>query len=100
MGPYLNLQQTAARLGISRPVLIRRLREADLLDQHNLPRHPARDRLYLQTRDGSWFHPECGMQYTRSTRVTPAGVRWLAEKLGIDLNACPAAPQRERADVD
>lgn len=100
MSLNLNLQQTAARLGITRPALIRHLRKTDLLDEHNLPRHPARDRLYLQTRDGSWYHPECGMQYTRSTRVTPAGVRWLAEKLGIDLATRPASPQRERADVD
>lgn len=99
MSLNLNLQQTSARLGISRPALIRRLREADLLDEHNLPRHPTRDRQYLQTRDGNWYHPELGMQYTRSTRVTPAGVRWLAEKLGIDL-APPTAPVRERADVD
>lgn len=99
MSLNLNLQQTSARLGISRPVLIRRLREADLLDEHNLPRHPTRDRQYLQTRDGNWYHPELGMQYTRSTRVTQAGVRWLAEKLGIDL-VSPTAPVRERADVD
>ncbi|MNZ07001.1 hypothetical protein D3C78_237670 [compost metagenome] len=99
MSLNLNLQQTSARLGISRPVLIRRLREADLLDEHNLPRHPTRDRQYLQTRDGNWYHPELGMQYTRSTRVTQAGVRWLAEKLGIDL-VPPTASVRERADVD
>ncbi|MNR27201.1 Phage antirepressor protein KilAC domain protein [compost metagenome] len=99
MSLNLNLQQTAARLSITRPALIRRLREADLLDKHNLPRHPTRDRLYLQTRDGNWYHPELGMQYTRSTRVTQAGVRWLAEKLGIDL-VPPTAPVRERADVD
>lgn len=100
MGMNLNLQQTAARLGITRPTLIRLMREADLIDEHNLPRHPSRDRLHLKTHDGSWYHPECGMQYTRSTRVTPVGVLWLAEKLGIDLSTRPAPPLRERADVD
>lgn len=78
------LQEAAKALGLTRPKLINAMRERDLLDAKNLPRHPSRDSLYLVTREGSWFHEIHGMQYTRSTRVTQAGLRWLEQKLGLE----------------
>lgn len=90
-----DLKQTAAQLGLTRPQLIARLREKGLLTPENLPAHPARDRDYLRVKEGHWFHPVCGMQYSRSTRVTQAGLRWLADRLGIELPPLPA----DRSDV-
>lgn len=77
------LQQTAKQLGITRPALIKLMREAELLNSQNLPSHPMRDKFYLQTKESQWFHPECGMQHSASTRVTQAGINWLADKLGL-----------------
>ncbi|MDH2435639.1 phage antirepressor KilAC domain-containing protein [Pokkaliibacter sp. MBI-7] len=79
------LKQTADYFGITRPELISRMREADLLNRHNLPQHASRDRLYLTTKEGSWWHPECGHQYSLSTRVTQPGIPWLAERLSLSL---------------
>lgn len=93
----LTLQDTAKALGLTRPVLIKRMREADLLTDKNLPAHPQRDRLYLRIREGSWMHEKCGMQYTQSTRVRPAGLRWLEQKLGIQRDLPPA--EQDRRDV-
>ncbi|MCG6541725.1 phage antirepressor KilAC domain-containing protein [Pseudomonas sp. KSR10] len=94
----LTLQKAAARLGITRPKLIEAMRNAALLDANNLPAKPVRDRLYLKIKDGQWFHPKLGMQYSRSARVTPAGINWLAEQLGIERPAPPpVADPREVA---
>jgi hypothetical protein len=90
----MTLKHAAERLGTTRPQLIRRMRDAGLLDSYNLPANPTRDALYLKTKDGQWFHPELGMQYSRSTRVTPAGVPWLAERLGIERPLPPPTPDR------
>ena len=69
---------------------IKLMREKGLLTGRNLPAFPVRDREYLRVKDGSWYHHELGMQYSQSTRVRQAGIRWLAEQLGLDLPAIPA----------
>ncbi len=79
----LSLHQAAQRLGLTRPELIKRMKAAGLLDSNTLPAAPVRDRLYLRAKETSWHHPELGMQYSHSTKVRPAGVAWLADKLGI-----------------
>ncbi|PPC77906.1 DNA-binding protein [Pokkaliibacter plantistimulans] len=79
------LQQTADYFGISRPELIRRMRTAGLLNLKNLPQHASRDRHYLTTKEGSWWHPECGHQYSLSTRVTQSGLAWLAGQIDVPL---------------
>lgn len=85
-----NLEKTAKYFGITRPTLIKRMRDKGLLTDRNLPTFPVRDREYLRVKDGSWYHHELGMQYSQSTRVRQAGIRWLAEQLGLDLPAIPA----------
>ncbi|OPD66696.1 hypothetical protein AO878_29075 [Pseudomonas aeruginosa] len=92
----LSLHQAAQRLGLSRPELIKRMKAAGLLDSSNLPAVPVRDRLYLRAKETSWHHPELGMQYSHSTKVRPAGVAWLADKLGIPRAARLADEPRPR----
>ena len=88
-----NLAQTAKHLGIQRKQLIFKMREAGLLNAQNLPAHPIRDKFYLQTKHGQWYHPELGMQYSESTRVTQYGINWLADKLGLER---PKVPEERR----
>ncbi|MCG3028304.1 phage antirepressor KilAC domain-containing protein [Pseudomonas aeruginosa] len=90
----LSLHQAAQRLGLSRPELIKRMKATGLLDSSNLPAVPVRDRLYLRAKETPWHHPELGMQYSHSTKVRPAGVAWLADKLGIPRVCPPAVPDR------
>lgn len=80
------LAQTAKHFGITRPELIKLMREKDLL-RGKLPAYPTRDREYLRTKDSTWFHHQLGMQYSQSTRVKQAGIPWLAEQLGLELPA-------------
>ena len=79
----MSLAKTAARLGMSRPQLINRMRSANLLTTSNLPAFPTRDKAYLRTKESHWYHPELGLQYSQSTRVTPAGILWLTKQLGL-----------------
>tara|TARA_R110002051_G_scaffold53388_1_gene100730 strand:+ start:33 stop:317 length:285 start_codon:yes stop_codon:yes gene_type:complete len=88
-----NLAQTAKQLGITRKQLIFKMREAGLLNAQNLPTNPMRDKFYLQTKQGQWYHPELGMQYSESTRVTQYGINWLADKLGLER---PKVPEERR----
>lgn len=88
-----NLAQTAKYFGISRPTLIKLMRDKQLLNDRNLPHYPTRDRDYLRAREGHWFHPEAGMQYSQSTRVKQAGIAWLAEHLDLKL---PPTPEDSR----
>ncbi|MEN5239080.1 phage antirepressor KilAC domain-containing protein [Pseudomonas sp. TWI923] len=88
-----NLAQTAKLFGISRNELISLMRENELLTERNLPRYPTRDREYLRTKEGQWFHPKAGMQYSESTRVKQAGIPWLAERLKLQL---PTPPEDKR----
>jgi len=88
-----NLAQTAKLVGISRNELICLMRENELLTERNLPRYPTRDREYLRTKEGQWFHPTSGMQYSMSTRVKQAGIPWLAERLQLQL---PTPPEDKR----
>lgn len=83
------LAQAATQLGLTRPKLIALMRQKDLL-KGNLPAYPMRDRDYLRIKDGQWYHETSGMQYSQSTRVKQAGIRWLAEQLGLELRAIPA----------
>lgn len=87
------LAQTAKLFGISRNELISLMRQNELLTERNLPRYPTRDREYLRTKEGQWFHPKAGMQYSESTRVKQAGIPWLAERLKLQL---PTPPEDKR----
>lgn len=89
------LAQTAKYLGTTRPKLISLMREKGLLNLQKLPAYPTRDREYLGVKNGSWYHETFGMQYSQSTRVKQAGIRWLAEQLGLDLPEIPV----DRRDV-
>lgn len=91
------LKYTAQRLGIGHRDLMRRMREKGLLDRYNLPANPELTKLYLVTREHRYHHPEHGMQYPRTTRVTDAGIPWLAEKLGIERPT--PEPQQDPRDV-
>lgn len=93
----LDLKEAADRLGLTRPALIKRMRDEGLLNEKNHPAHPLRDRLYLRLREGNWQHPKLGQQYSYSTKVKPAGIAWLAEKLGIPRPMPPA--EQDRRDV-
>ncbi|MCE1058516.1 phage antirepressor KilAC domain-containing protein [Pseudomonas alloputida] len=87
------LAQTAKLFGISRNELINRMRQNELLTERNLPQYPTRDREYLRIKEGSWFHPTAGMQYSESTRVKQAGIPWLAKRLALKL---PTPPEDKR----
>lgn len=83
------LAQTAKHLGITRPKLINLMRDKGLLNEQNLPTYPTRDRDYLGVKNGHWYHEKLGMQYSQSTRVKQAGIRWLADQLGLNLPEIP-----------
>lgn len=83
------LAKAAARLGTTRPKLIKLMRDKGLLNDRNLPAFPVRDREYLRVKDSNWFHAELGMQYSQSTRVRQPGIAWLAEQLGLSLSPIP-----------
>jgi phage antirepressor YoqD-like protein len=83
------LAQAANQLGLTRPKLISLMREKGLLNERNLPAYPSRDREYLRVKDSNWYHETAGMQYSQSTRVKQPGIRWLAEKLELNLPEIP-----------
>ncbi|SEC74770.1 DNA-binding protein [Pseudomonas marginalis] len=85
-----SLATAAKYFGLTRPKLIALMREKGLLNDRNLPAFPVRDREYLRVKDSNWYHETAGMQYSRSTKVRQAGIRWLAEQLGLELAAIPA----------
>jgi phage antirepressor YoqD-like protein len=85
-----SLEKTAKHFGLTRPKLIALMREKGLINDRNLPAFPVRDREYLRVKDSNWFHETAGMQYSQSTKVRQAGIRWLAEQLGLELPAIPA----------
>lgn len=85
-----NLEKTAKYFGITRPALIKLMREKGILTADRLPAFPVRDREYLRVKDSKWYHHDLGMQYSQSTRVRQSGIRWLAEQLGLELPAIPA----------
>lgn len=85
-----SLEKAAKYFGITRPKLIALMREKGLLNDRNLPAFPVRDREYLRIKDSNWYHAIAGMQYSQSTKVRQAGIRWLAEQLGLEVPAVPA----------
>lgn len=85
-----SLEKAAKYFGLTRPKLIALMRKNGLLNDHNLPAFPVRDREYLRVKDSNWYHESAGMQYSQSTKVRQAGMRWLAEQLGLELPATPA----------
>ena len=85
-----SLEKTAKYFGLTRPKLILLMRQKGLLNDRNLPAFPVRDREYLRVKDSNWYHETAGMQYSQSTKVRQAGIRWLAEQLGLELPAIPA----------
>lgn len=93
-----SLKHAAERLGLGHRTLMQRMRDKGLLDKHNLPANPAMTKEFLVTREHRYQHPEHGMQYPRTTRVTDIGLHWLAKQLGIERPAPPAvADPREVA---
>ncbi|PKM30210.1 MAG: DNA-binding protein [Gammaproteobacteria bacterium HGW-Gammaproteobacteria-11] len=87
------LAQTARVLGVKRKDLISLMQQAGLLNSQNLPANPMRDKFYLTTKHGQWYHPQLGLQYSESTRVSQSGINWLADKLGLER---PPVPQERR----
>ncbi|MCP1518725.1 phage antirepressor YoqD-like protein [Pseudomonas migulae] len=85
-----SLEKAAKYFGLTRTKLIALMREKGILNDRNLPAFPVRDREYLRIKDGTWYHETAGMQYSQSTKVRQAGMRWLAEQLGLELPAIPA----------
>jgi phage antirepressor YoqD-like protein len=85
-----SLEKAAKYFGLTRPKLIALMREKSLLNDRNLPSFPVRDREYLRIKESNWYHETAGMQYSQSTKVRQAGMRWLAEQLGLDLLAIAA----------
>lgn len=79
-----SLKDTAERLGLKHRDLMKRMRNRGLLDKFNRPANPEMTKLYLVTREHRYEHPRLGVQYPRTTRVTDAGIPWLADKLGIE----------------
>ncbi|MBV7492943.1 DNA-binding protein [Pseudomonas sp. PDM24] len=84
------LAQAATQLSLTRAQLIALMQEKGLLNECRLPAYPIRDREYLRIKDSQWFHEKYGLQYSQSTKVRQAGIRWLADQLSIDLPAIPA----------
>ncbi len=93
----LSLKFAAERLGLGHRKLMAQMRAKGLLNEHNLPAHPDRDKAFLVTRENQYYHPEHGLQYPRTTRVTSAGILWLAQQLGIDRPL--PEPQPDPRDV-
>ncbi|MBA6044201.1 phage antirepressor KilAC domain-containing protein [Pseudomonas carnis] len=85
-----SLEKAAKYFGLTRPKLISLMREKGLLNDRNLPAFPVRVREYLRVKNSNWFHETAGMQYSQSTKVRQAGIRWLAEQLSLELPAIPA----------
>jgi phage antirepressor YoqD-like protein len=85
-----SLEKAAKYFGLTRPKLILLMRQKGMLNDRNLPAFPVRDREYLRVKDSNWFHETAGMQYSQSTKVRQAGIRWLADQLGLELPAIPA----------
>lgn len=85
-----SLEKAAKYFGLTRPKLISLMREKGLLNDRNLPAFPVRDREYLRVKNSNWFHETAGMQYSQSTKVRQAGIRWLAEQLSLELPAIPS----------
>lgn len=85
-----SLDKAAKYFGLTRPKLIALMREKGLLNDRNLPAFPVRDREYLRVKDSNWYHETAGMQYSQSTKVRQAGIRWLADQLGLELPVIPA----------
>lgn len=85
-----SLEKAAKYFGLTRPKLIALMRKKGLLNDRNLPAFPIRDHEYLRIKDSNWYHETAGMQYSQSTKVRQAGIRWLAEQLGLEVPAIPA----------
>lgn len=92
-----SLKEAAERLGVKHRALMKQMREKGLLDQHNLPANPEQTKLYLVTRENRWYSDKHGWQYPRVTRVTAAGIPWLADKLSVERPMPPA--QQDPRDV-
>lgn len=84
-----SLEKAAKYFGLTRPKLMALMREKGLLNDRILPAYPVRDREYLRVKNSNWYHETAGMQYSQSTKVRQAGMRWLAEQLGLELPAIP-----------
>jgi phage antirepressor YoqD-like protein len=85
-----SLEKAAKYFGLTRPKLIALMRAKGLINNRNLPAFQVRDREYLRVKDSNWYHETAGMQYSQSTKIRQAGIRWLADQLGLEMPAIPA----------
>lgn len=92
-----SLKDTAERLGLKHRAMMKLMREKGLLDQYNQPANPEQTKLYLVTRENPFYSDAKGWRFTRTTRVTDAGIAWLADKLGIERQM--PEPQADPRDV-
>lgn len=92
-----SLKEAAERLGLKHRAMMKTMREKGLLDTYNLPKNPEVTKLYLVTRENKFYSDEKGWRFTRTTRLTDAGIPWLADKLGVERPMPPA--QQDPRDV-
>ncbi|SDG27519.1 regulatory protein, Fis family [Onishia taeanensis] len=85
-----SLDQAAGLLNIGRNTLARRLREAGVLGDDNLPmgRYRGNTRLVLVA-TGTYWHPICGWTHYGRTEFTDAGLDHIADRLGINIEHLP-----------
>ncbi|SFT54741.1 hypothetical protein [Halomonas saccharevitans] len=89
------LDQAASLLNLDRNTLARRLREAGVLGNDNLPAGPYRRNRRGNTRlvlvaTGVYWHPICGWTHYGRTELTDAGLDHVADRLGITIDHLPA----------
>ncbi|MGJ7459346.1 hypothetical protein [Halomonas sp. RA08-2] len=94
------LDQAAPLLNMGRNTLARRLREAGVLGEDNLPaglyrgsRRGGRVNLVIVA-TGTYWHPICGWTHYGRTEFTDAGLDHIAAKLGIPLASLPHPSSR------
>ena len=92
------LDQAAPLLNLGRNTLARRLREAGVLGDDNLPvgRYRGNTRLVLVA-TGVYWHPICGWTHYGRTELTDAGLDHVADRLGIAIDYLPEHHARRAA---
>jgi len=78
------LQQAAKLLGIGPKKLFARLRSMRVLNKDNVPYQRYIDNGYFKVHNGSWVHPEAGIQYYAKTNITNAGINWLEKQINAE----------------
>ncbi|MFD1699900.1 phage antirepressor KilAC domain-containing protein [Halopseudomonas phragmitis] len=87
--PNLTLQQAARLLGTGKNRLIKQLKERGILDHQRLPRQADVDAgrfvIDLRTHTGNPLWNQGNGQVYGVTLVTPKGLRWLAQQMGVQI---------------